>query len=379
MIYQRGHTWWYEFVFNGIRYRKSAKTRNKKVAADVERAYRTSLVKGEVGINDGGTTPSLSNFRARVFGHLSSHVSPRTLEYYEDAWNSLVSYKPLALAKLHTIKPLIIEEFVQKKLSEGLMPGTVNHYLRTLRRSLRLAEEWGLLIRAPRIRMLPGERQREFVLTPEHYDSLYEIAPPQLRRMQPFLVDTALRITEACKLQWSNLQYYTLANKVTRAFIVVDKRKSKKKRFIPLTERAHMAVLEQKKHSRSDYIFVGEDGISPASRYTVSEQFRECKKKLGWPWDAVLHSTRHTALTEAGKSLDVFSLKEFAGHARVTTTERYVHPQVESLERTVQALEPGANRTKNGRVLKVKRTTIRAKNPPTNTHTAHIMSVHNVQ
>ena len=63
MLYKRGNTWWFGFVYNGKRIQESTKIRvkgvradptgqrsNKDIARDIESAFRTQLAKGEVGI-----------------------------------------------------------------------------------------------------------------------------------------------------------------------------------------------------------------------------------------------------------------------------------------------------------------------------------------
>ena len=48
---------------------------------------------------------------------------------------------------------------------------------------------------------------------------------------------------------------------------------------------------------------------------------------LNLPWDACVHSARHTALTNLGLTgVDAFTLQRVAGHANITTTRKYVHP-----------------------------------------------------
>lgn len=42
---------------------------------------------------------------------------------------------------------------------------------------------------------------------------------------------------------------------------------------------------------------------------------------------------RHTALTNLAKvGVDAFTLARIAGHSRISTTERYIHPQAEAIE-----------------------------------------------
>jgi integrase len=61
---------------------------------------------------------------------------------------------------------------------------------------------------------------------------------------------------------------------------------------------------------------------------------------MNLPWDAVLHSTRHTALTDLGAAgADAFTIQAVAGHASVTTSQRYVHPVSETLSRAFEKLE----------------------------------------
>jgi site-specific recombinase XerD len=48
---------------------------------------------------------------------------------------------------------------------------------------------------------------------------------------------------------------------------------------------------------------------------------------LNLPWDACVHSARHTTLTNLGLTgVDAFTLQRAAGHANITTTRKYVHP-----------------------------------------------------
>ncbi len=60
-IYKRGKTYWFEFVFNGRRVRRSAQTSNRKAAREIESAYRTKLAKGEVGIEERKKVPGFSS------------------------------------------------------------------------------------------------------------------------------------------------------------------------------------------------------------------------------------------------------------------------------------------------------------------------------
>ena len=62
MIYKRGGTYWYKFVWHGKLVRESTKQGNDKVARQMESAHRTSLAKGEVGIREKKPVPTLASF-----------------------------------------------------------------------------------------------------------------------------------------------------------------------------------------------------------------------------------------------------------------------------------------------------------------------------
>src|SRR4029077_13692611 len=103
---------------------------------------------------------------------------------------------------------------------------------------------------------------------------------------------------------------------------------------------------------KSNYVFVrfGERVrkslwyTEPVSRHTISEQFSGRRDEMGLPWDAVLHCTRHTALTDLGAAgVDAFTIQAVAGHASVTTSQRYVHPVPETMTRAIESLDAYRN------------------------------------
>ncbi len=107
-------------------------------------------------------------------------------------------------------------------------------------------------------------------------------------------------------------------------------------------------MLTQKLISRSNYVFVRYGpGVKkawqytePVSRHTVSKQFSKRRDDMGLPWDAVLHSTRHTALTDLGAAgADAFTIQAIAGHSSVTTSQRYVHPVADTMTRAIKKLD----------------------------------------
>jgi len=66
-VYKRGRVWWYRFTWRGEAIRESTKQTNKRVAEQIEAAYKTSLAKGEVGIREKKPAPTLQQFIEQDF------------------------------------------------------------------------------------------------------------------------------------------------------------------------------------------------------------------------------------------------------------------------------------------------------------------------
>jgi hypothetical protein len=188
-IYKRGGIYWYKFMWQGKLIRESTKQGNDKVARNMESAHRTSLAKGEVGIREKKSAPILSEFLSQRFepwaqARFERNV-PKTWLWYRTAMRAILKYKPLASASLDEISSERISEFAAHRQSLKMQVSSVNNTLRALRRMLRLAVEWGALDVSPQIKMLPGERRRERVVTPEEESRYLAAASEPLARSLP--------------------------------------------------------------------------------------------------------------------------------------------------------------------------------------------------
>jgi len=262
-----------------------------------------------------------------------------TVEFYNDKMVSILKYQPLATARLEAIDEALIAEFVRWRRGQvGIT--AVNRALATLRRALRLAQEWRLIERVPRIRLLPGERVRDFVLSRPKEAMYLGACPEPLFSVARFLLQTGLRVGELFRLEWEDVHLEPAGN-AGRGYIHVRDGKSKNaKRNIPLTEDARQVLLRQRDISQSRFVFVRTDRVSPLSRSTVDHQHETVRRTLGLPEDFVIHSFRHTMLTRLGEAgADAFTIMKMAGHSTVTVSQRYVHPTPETVERAIDRLE----------------------------------------
>jgi len=339
-LYKRGRVWWSRIEVNGEVIQRTTKCRAKLDAVQVESAWRVAWAKGEVGIHDHSKAPTLVNFGPRFLEYIPAHVGKRTAEFYTDSWKTVIRYAPLAVTRLSRIDEGLIAQFTQARLDEGVMPATVNGNLRTLRRALHLAADWKLIQKAPKIKLLPGERMREFIISESLLAKMVARSGDGQARLLPFLVDTGLRITEACNLTWDTISLEPKEG-AARGWVHIVSGKSKyAKRYVPLTARAAAMLKLQKAGSRSKWVWTAVSGRRKLSRSWASEQFRAIRDEFGLPWDAVLHSARHTFCTRLGESgADAFTIQKLAGHASIVISQRYVHPTPARLEKAIDMLQ----------------------------------------
>ena len=206
MIYKRGKVYWYKFMWQGQLIRESTKQGNDKVARQLEAAHRTSLAKGLVGIREKKPVPTLAQFAQERFLPWAratfEEASPKSWAWYRVGVRALVSFKPLADRPLNEITGEQVASFAAYRVSEGLQVSTVSSSLRVLRRMLRLAVEWGAVEQCPRVKLLPGERRCERVVTPEEEARYLSAALEPLASFATLLADTGLGPDECFRLRW---------------------------------------------------------------------------------------------------------------------------------------------------------------------------------
>jgi hypothetical protein len=168
-VYKRGKVWWFKFTFNGEPFRESTKQTNKRVAEQIEAARKTGLAKGDVGIRDRAPVQTFEEFAKTDFlPHVESRFADKTgtLAYYRIQVGHLLSFAPIANAKLDAVSAEAITGFIEKRRQAKYEVATINRALQVLRRMLRLAVEWGRIDKTPtRITLLSGENRRERVLS----------------------------------------------------------------------------------------------------------------------------------------------------------------------------------------------------------------------
>lgn len=330
-VYKRGAVYWYEFERGGRRYRDSAHTGNKRAAQDIEAARKMAIAKGDAGIAKRKQAPTLAEFLPRVRDFLAATRAdkPATVRFYQQQIAYLLAAPVLPRLALDAITTEHIAGYARWR-RQTVTVATTNRALATLRRALRLAAEWQVITRAPSVRLLAGEARREAVLAQERQGDYLAHLRPDIAPVAALMLETGLRPGEAVGLEWGWLRQPAGA----RWAVVVPAMaaKSHRERTVPLTSGAR-ALVEAL--PRLDRVRVW-PGLTLRA---LERDHRRACRETGIA-GLTVHGLRHTAATRMGDAgMDAFALRDLLGHASLSTTQRYVHPQRQALDQAIERLE----------------------------------------
>lgn len=347
-IFKRGRVYWYHFLFDGKHVQESTKQGNPRIARQMEAAHKTALAKGEVGLRERKRI-SLGDFLKDEFLPFVESkfeaAKPRTLRYYQYGAKTLRE-SGFAALNLLEISDQHAGQYAAKRAN--LSPSTVNCGLRTLRRALHLAYEWGKIDRMPKITMAKGERQRERVLTEDEMRKYLAACAQPWKDAATIMLGTAMRPSEVFSLRWEHV----VLNGTGGLLQIIDGKSRAARRMLPLVPAVFSALKARQTaqgSSTEGWIFPADtksghlEGGSAKNQHaaalkTVNAEAIEKKRKPELqPFPP--YCLRHTALTNlAAAGCDAFTLARIAGHSSITITQRYCHPQADAIERAFTKL-----------------------------------------
>jgi integrase len=349
-VYKRKDSeyYWYKFMHDGRLYQRPAKVKNKREAEKIEAAFRTLLANGEVGLEDQTPAPTLREFAQQFIDFIETrHANkPETIKFYANRLKRLLEWETMRESRLDRIDEGLIERYIGvRRKKVGVV--AVNRELATLRRVLHVAHEWKVIRSVPKVRLLPGEQSRDFVLDHASERDYLEACPPLLHDVAVVLLDSGLRLGEALALQWPNV-HLEPAGSARYGWIQVSDGKTKNaRRTVPMASRVGHLLEGKQKAATSEWVFPGDSPDRPVLGTSLAHMHAKVcrpvvkgKKVHRFSKEFVLHSLRHTALTRMGEAgADAFTIMKVAGHSSVTVSQRYVHPTGETVQLVFDRLE----------------------------------------
>jgi integrase len=345
MIYkQKGSRYYFaKFRWMGQLIHRSTHATDKKTARVIEGKMRTELARGNWGILEKKPSAVLSDFLNKDFlAYVDSTAKESTGQYYHDGAKRLLA-SGLGSLPLDQITDQHAGQFAARL--DYLSPSTVNCGLRTLRRALRLAFEWGRLDRMPKISLAKGERQRDRVLTDDEATRYLAACPQPWKDVATLILGTGMRPGECYPLRWEHV----LLNGHGGLIQIVQGKTKAARRLLPMVPEVYRVMKarhDAQGKTGDGWVFPsgsrsGHLEESSAKQYHAKALAALAKAYKGKPQECPEvkafepYCLRHTALTWIAQQTrcDAWTMAKIAGHSSIMMTQRYIHPQAEAIER----------------------------------------------
>jgi len=308
--------YWYDFTVGGRRYRGSTKESNKTRAGAIAALKLANATEGRDPLPR--KAPGLQEFSGRFLEWVKNvKLEHKTKLYYRDGWR-LLAASPIAGMRLDKIMADDIEA-----LSFTGSPSNANSALRTLRRILHKAEEWGVIRSVPKFRLVK-EYGRSLRLDDDAERKLLIVAEQPLRDAIILMRDTGMRNErELYRTRIENIDWNG------RVIFVPDSKTPNGRRLVPLTDRVLDLLLVRCGERREGWLFPSKRSKS-GHLTTLAKRFREARKKAGLSESLVLYCGRHDYGTRVLKATgNLAAVMNTMGHKDVKTAMQYQHPEVE--------------------------------------------------
>lgn len=330
-----GHPyWWYDFTVRGERFRGSTKETRKTAAFGRAASLLAAIAEGKSQTNK--KAPVLSAFVVRFMSYVdNAKLAAKSKSYLRNGWRMLEQTSIVGMRLDH----ITAEDVDALPLPGG--PYNVNCALKTLRRMLHKAEEWGLVAKVPKLK-LNKELGRTLRLDQPAERRLLAAADKLLERgiwtrkmhstFQDIVIlvrDTGMRNKKELfcarieDIDWNN-----------RVFFIPDSKTENGRRFVPLSDRALELLNARCGDRREGWIFPAFSASGHLT--TVDRKFRQARSEAGLPEKLVLYCGRHdygTRVLQGTGNLAV--VMRAIGHGSPSTAMKYQHPELEQVRRVL--------------------------------------------
>ncbi len=359
-VYKRGNVWWYKFKFNGQDIRDSAKTGDKTLAREAERARRREL---ERSFNRIPKRERMPLFAAAAEAWLATKNprSEHTVFHYRQYVDSLSAIFGKRL--VCDVSTDDIAELQERREKDGLSGRTINAEVGVLRQILKRHRLWNALAESGAVKFKAERRDVGRSISREDevkaLDAIRQSRSPSLLPLFVMAVDTGLRASELRHLRRRDLHLTWANGFIDSGTVVVSRSKTEggTGRMVPLTKRA-CAVLSLWLSRFPDagpdsYAFpqhcVGFAGnkrkpalydldlTKPIGEWKSAWNVARTAAKLTYRW----HDARHTFISRLAENPNVSeqTITALAGHVSKRMLERYSHIRAQAKRDAIETLE----------------------------------------
>ena len=332
-------SWWVDFRFNHIRYRKRSPENSKAGAQAYEARLRNQLAKGE-SLEfkvEKKKIPTFKEFSEKWFEvYVKNNNKP------SEILNKKIILKAHLVpffekSYLSEIKNFNIEEYKSLKIKKGLKNKTINNHLAVLSKCFSIAKEWEVIDKIPVIKHLKVPPQKFDYLTVEESKTILNLANGWLKELILLALRTGLRFGELVALDWSDVNFEQKMLTVRRASVkgIMGSTKSNKIRYIPIAQDLFKTLNKRKKNK--GFIFSNPD-YRPFSHQKCYKALKALCRRNGFrkfTW----HTLRHSFASHlAQNGISIQAIQKLLGHSDIVTTMRYAHLSPSTLQGAIDTL-----------------------------------------
>jgi integrase len=316
-LYKRGGIWHYDFAIDGRRYRGTTKEGILSRARLIEARLMNEAKQRKLTVQR--RTLTLAEFSKRFLEWVdTTRLESESKHYYRSGWRMLLN-TPIASMRLSHITT---DEAEALRFDHS--PANSNRALRTLRRMLGKAAEWGMIPVAPKVKLVK-EEGRSAVIDAEAELKLLGAAKQPLHDVLTIMLDTGMRPGEVFRMRWEDIAW-------DRGMIFIPRGKTpRSRRFVPMSDRVTRALEARRKTPHTEgWIFPSDS--EPGHLTTVAKAFEEARTSAKLSKEIKLYSARHTFATKVmGATGDLSLVMRALGHTNAQTAMIYQHPSLEKV------------------------------------------------
>ena len=329
--------YWFDFTIRGRRYRGSTQETRVVRASKVASLNLAQILEGTDPLPNKPTT--LEEVSKRFFAWVAdARLEAKMKTYYRNGWRMLKA-TPAACMR---------GDEISSDFADGLKftgsSANANCALRTLRRMLHKAEDWKLISRAPKIKLVK-EHGRSLRLDDDTERRLLTAAAvckwrkrtsDLFREIVILMRDTGMRNQrELYRVRIENLDWEN------RLIFVPDSKTPEGRRLVPMSRRVFDILRERCRTRKEGWVFPSARSASGHIR-SVDRLFRQARTQASLPKDLVLYCARHDYGTRVlMRTGNLAAVMKTMGHRDVKTAMHYQHPELE-IVRAALDYDPGA-------------------------------------
>jgi hypothetical protein len=155
-LYQRGKSWYYDFLYRGERYTGCIGPVSKTVAKEIMAKKKAEAVAGRYELPSKKPSLLFEVIAEEYLQYYQANRRPRSVERHQMAFQALKPF--FGGRRLADISPFLIEKYKRSRKEQGRSEVTINRELAFLKNLFTMAIKWGRQVRILSARCVSFEK-----------------------------------------------------------------------------------------------------------------------------------------------------------------------------------------------------------------------------